>query len=67
MMTDLAEVGAEVDRLQLVVDKLSDVPRKIIVAENIRNNWFSEIFLVVDNLLTQLEEGKNDSTYLPIY
>ena len=31
MMTDLAEVGAKVDRLDLVVDKLSDVPRQIVV------------------------------------
>ena len=27
----LAEVGTEVDRLDLVVDKLSDVPRQIVV------------------------------------
>ena len=29
--TDLAEVGAEVDRLDLVMDKLSDVPRQVVV------------------------------------
>ena len=29
--TDLTEVGAEVDRLDLVVDKLPDVPWQVIV------------------------------------
>ena len=32
VMTDLTEVGAEVDRLDLVVDKLSDVPRQVVVS-----------------------------------
>ena len=31
VMTDLTEVGAKVDRLDLVVDKLTDVPRQVVV------------------------------------
>ena len=31
VMTDLTEVGAKVDRLDLVVDKLSDVPGQVVV------------------------------------